>query len=86
MFANRAYRILQGELIAVGAQPGPASRELFDLSRPALDWVKLSRGMGVDATKVDTLEAFAKEFTAACARRGPLNGLAGSVSGELFTR
>jgi acetolactate synthase-1/2/3 large subunit len=71
VFANRAYRILQGELVAVGAQPGPASRELFDLSRPALDWVKLSQGMGVEAARVDTLEAFAKEFAAACARRGP---------------
>jgi acetolactate synthase I/II/III large subunit len=71
VFANRAYRILQGELLAVGAQPGPASRELFDISRPALDWVKLSEGMGVEAARVDTLEAFAKEFRQACARRGP---------------
>lgn len=71
VFANRAYRILQGELVAVGAQPGRASRELFDLSRPALDWVKLSQGMGVEATRVDTLEAFATEFAAACGRRGP---------------
>jgi acetolactate synthase-1/2/3 large subunit len=71
VFANRAYRILQGELLAVGAQPGPASRELFDLSRPALDWVKLSEGLGVEAIRVDTLEAFAKHFSAACARSGP---------------
>lgn len=71
VFANRAYRILQGELVAVGAQPGPASRELFDLSRPALDWVKLSEGMGVEACRVGRLEHFAAEFAAACARRGP---------------
>lgn len=71
VFANRAYKILQGELLAVGARPGPASRELFDISRPALDWVKLSQGMGVEAVRVDTLEAFAKEFAEACARRGP---------------
>jgi acetolactate synthase-1/2/3 large subunit len=71
VFANRAYRILQGELVAVGAQPGPASRELLDLSRPALDWVKLSQGLGVEAARVDTLEAFAKQFSSACARRGP---------------
>jgi acetolactate synthase I/II/III large subunit len=71
VFANRAYRILQGELVAVGAQPGPASRELFDLSRPALDWVMLAQGMGVEASRVDTLDAFAEVFKAACARRGP---------------
>ena len=71
VFANRQYKILQGELLAVGAQPGRWSQELFDLSRPDLDWVKLSGGMGVEATRVDTLEAFADVFRSAAARRGP---------------
>jgi acetolactate synthase-1/2/3 large subunit len=71
VFANRRYAILQGELAAVGAQPGPASKALFDLSRPTLDWVKLAGGMGVEAVKVETLEGFADAFTSACARRGP---------------
>lgn len=71
VFANRRYAILQGELAAVGAQPGPASNALFDLSRPNLDWVKLAGGMGVEAVKVETLEGFADAFTSACARRGP---------------
>lgn len=71
VFANRSYKILHGELLAVGAKPGPASNELFDLSRPELDWVKLAGGMGVEATRVETLEGFADVFKAACARRGP---------------
>ena len=71
VFANRAYRILQGELLAVGAQPGPASRDLFDISRPAIDWVALATGMGVEACRVDTLEGFGEAFTSACASRGP---------------
>jgi acetolactate synthase I/II/III large subunit len=71
IFANRAYRILQGELKAVGAKPGPASRDLFDLGRPDIDWVKLSEGMGVEAARADTLERFAELFRGACARRGP---------------
>jgi acetolactate synthase-1/2/3 large subunit len=71
IFANRAYKILHGELLAVGAQPGRASSDLFDLSRPELDWVKLAGGMGVEATRVETLEGFADAFKAACARRGP---------------
>jgi acetolactate synthase-1/2/3 large subunit len=71
VFANRRYAILQGELAAVGATPGPASRDLFDLSRPALDWVKLAEGMGVEATRVDTLERFAEVFSSACGARGP---------------
>jgi acetolactate synthase-1/2/3 large subunit len=71
VFANRRYAILQGELAAVGAKPGPASKELFDLSRPTLDWVKLAGGMGVEAARVETLEHFADVFASACAQRGP---------------
>jgi len=71
IFANRRYAILQGELAAVGARPGPASNELFDLGRPDLDWSKLAAGMGVEAASVDTLEAFADCFRTALGRRGP---------------
>ena len=71
VFANRVYKILHGELLAVGARPGPASNELFDLSRPELDWISLANGMGVEATRVDTLEGFADVFKSACSRRGP---------------
>ena len=71
VFANQIYKILYGELIAVGAQPGHASNELFDLARPALDWVKLAGGMGMEARRVDTLEAFADVFKSACGRKGP---------------
>ena len=71
IFANRRYAILQGELAAVGAQPGPASKELFDLGRPDLDWVRLAQGMGVEAARVDTLDSFADRFRASLGRRGP---------------
>ena len=71
VFANRIYKILHGELLAVGAQPGRASNELFDLARPELDWLQLAGGMGVEATRVETLEGFADVFTAASRRRGP---------------
>lgn len=71
VFANRIYKILHGELLAVGAQPGRASQALFDLSRPELDWVALAAGMGMEARRVETLEGFADVFRAACARRGP---------------
>lgn len=71
VFANRRYAILQGELAAVGAQPGPASKELFDLARPEIRWTKLAEGMGVEAERVETLEAFADVFRAASNRRGP---------------
>jgi len=71
VFANRIYKILYGELVSVGAKPGRASNELFDLARPALDWVKLAGGMGMEATSVDTLERFADVFRSACGRKGP---------------
>ncbi len=71
VFANRIYKILQGELVNVGAQPGPASNELFDLARPEIDWVSLSGSLGVEAKRVENLEGFADVFKAACARRGP---------------
>ena len=71
VFANRTYKILQGELAAVGATPGRASGELFDLARPTLEWTKLAEGMGVEAVRVDDLGRFADVFGAACSRRGP---------------
>jgi len=71
VFANRIYKILHGELLAVGAQPGQASNELFDLARPELNWVSLANGMGVEAKRVNTLESFADAFKAASGRSGP---------------
>jgi acetolactate synthase-1/2/3 large subunit len=71
IFANRVYKILQGELAAVGAKPGRASEELFDLARPGLDWVQMANGMGVEGTRVENLEAFGDVFRSACSRRGP---------------
>jgi acetolactate synthase-1/2/3 large subunit len=71
VLANRRYAILQGELSAIGADPGSASAGLFDLSRPDLDWLMLSRGMGVEAARVESMEQFSDCFSAACSRRGP---------------
>jgi acetolactate synthase-1/2/3 large subunit len=71
IFANRSYRILMGELLAVGAIPGKSARQLFDLGPPDLDWVRLAGGMGMEAVRVDSLEQFADVFHAACSRRGP---------------
>ena len=71
VFANRAYRILHNELLAVGAKPGRASGDLFDLARPELRWVQLAQGLGVEAKRVERLEAFADVFRTACRGRGP---------------
>jgi acetolactate synthase-1/2/3 large subunit len=71
IFANRKYAILQAELAAVGATPGKTANNLLDLGRPNLDWVSLARGMGVEGSRVETLEGFADVFRSAVGRRGP---------------
>jgi len=72
IFANRAYRILHGEFVAVGGgQPGPRATDMLSLDRPALDWVALARGMGVEASQATDLESFATQLARAMSRRGP---------------
>ena len=72
IFANRSYRILHGEFVAVGGgQPGPRATDMLSLDRPALDWVALARGMGVEASQATDLESFATQLARAMSRRGP---------------
>ncbi|HXZ02953.1 MAG TPA: acetolactate synthase large subunit [Stellaceae bacterium] len=72
IFANRSYVILNVELkrFGVGAR-GPKATAMLDLGDPALDWVSLARGMGVEASRAATAEEFADQFAAAMAGRGP---------------
>jgi acetolactate synthase-1/2/3 large subunit len=71
ILSNRKYAILFHELKQVGAAAGHASRDLFAIDRPTLDWIKLSESMGVEAARAETLERFADLLTHANARRGP---------------
>jgi acetolactate synthase-1/2/3 large subunit len=65
VFANRAYAILKGELASAGANPGPKAFDMLEIGRPDIEWLTLARALGVQATKVATLEEFA-----AALRRG----------------
>jgi acetolactate synthase I/II/III large subunit len=72
IFANRSYVILNVELKRVGATGrGPKALSMLDLHNPVLDWVALAQGMGVEASRAETAEAFADQFAAAMAGRGP---------------
>ncbi len=72
IFANRAYRILLGELNNVGAAaPGANARAMLTLDRPDLDWVALAKGYGVEAGRAATLEELAVQFRHGLARAGP---------------
>lgn len=68
---NRAYAILQGEYLKVGAQPGPTARAMMQLDRPALDWCSIARGFGVTAHATRSAESLAETFAAALRQDGP---------------
>ena len=72
VYANRSYAILHHELRNVGAgTAGRNARAMLDLDDPALDWASMARGMGVEATSVDTAEGYADALRSAVSRRGP---------------
>lgn len=73
VYDNSAYDILRIELARVGAgsTPGPRALDLLDLSRPTMDFVKISEGMGVPARRVTTAEEFADALRAAFTEPGP---------------
>ncbi|MGZ8202390.1 MAG: acetolactate synthase large subunit [Burkholderiales bacterium] len=72
VLANRAYQILRSELANMGAgTPGQRATDMLTLDRPALDWVALARGHGVEGTRATTLEEFAEQLQHALAHRGP---------------
>lgn len=72
IFANRTYAVLKREFSYLGiGEPGPAAKEMFEIGRPDLDWVQLAKGMGVPATRVTSLDAFAKALKAGFESEGP---------------
>ena len=72
IWANRTYKILHGELVNVGAgAAGERARAMLDLDDPALDWVSLAKGMGVDGARATTMEEFNRAFAAGLAHDGP---------------
>ncbi|MDN5656225.1 acetolactate synthase large subunit [Brevibacterium sandarakinum] len=72
IFANRKYQILRNEMSNVGVPDfGPKAESLLDIGNPAIDWVSLSQGMGVPATRVETIEELDRDFSAGMADSGP---------------
>jgi acetolactate synthase-1/2/3 large subunit len=71
IFANRSYGILNIELARVGAASGPGALSMLDIGNPALDWVQLAQGMGVQAERVESLDRFDEVFADAMRQRGP---------------
>ena len=69
---NRSYAILKGELANVGAgSTGRKADDMMELDRPALDWVSIARGMGVEAGRAGTMEEFNRLLAAGLRSQGP---------------
>jgi acetolactate synthase-1/2/3 large subunit len=71
LFNNHSYAILNMELQRVGANPGPKSLDMLDLSRPNLSFASLAQGMGVEAEAATTAEEFTEMLERAIADPGP---------------
>ncbi len=72
VWSNRAYAILRGELANVGAHnPGPKAIGMLSLDDPAMDWVSLARGFGVDGRRVENLAEFTDALRHGVRERGP---------------
>ena len=72
VFANRSYRILQGELQGVGAKiTGDNARAMLSLDSPPLDWVALAKGHGVPGERVDDLAALGSALRKGYGSQGP---------------
>jgi acetolactate synthase-1/2/3 large subunit len=72
IFANRRYGILDIEMRRTGAPTvGTRADNMLNLGQPDLDFVSLSRGMGVPATRATTAAEFTSQFRTAISERGP---------------
>ncbi|MCY1381679.1 putative acetolactate synthase large subunit IlvX [compost metagenome] len=56
----------------VGVQTiGENARKMLDLDKPTLDWVSMTKGMGVEAARARTCEEFTNLLDHALSSRSP---------------
>ena len=73
IFANRDYAVLKREFSYLGVgEPGKRASSMFEIGRPDLDWVQLSKGMGVPGMRVTSLAGFAKALREGFESEGPM--------------
>ena len=72
IFANNSYEILKIELDRVGAvQTGERATSMLSLDNPRIDWIQLSKSMGVPAFAPTSVEEFTKIFSNSVQESGP---------------
>ena len=72
IFSNRKYMILEIEIMRVGAENvGPKALDMFDLSRPNLNWCQLANGMGVHAMRASSVDEVNQAMAYCMGTKGP---------------
>ena len=72
IFSNRKYMILEMEIMRVGAENvGPKALDMFDLSRPNLNWCQLANGMGVHAMRASSVDEVNQAMAHCMGTKGP---------------
>jgi acetolactate synthase-1/2/3 large subunit len=72
VLANRGYQILRIELEKLGmSEVGRNASRMFDIVDPALDFVALAKGHGIEGTRVNDIDQFVKAFGHAMQTQGP---------------
>lgn len=71
VFSNRTYAILKWELLGLGGNPGPRALAALDVAPPEIDFVSLSKSLGVRATRVTSLDDFANALRRGLSSREP---------------
>ena len=72
IFSNKSYAILQVELERVGAlKTGDRAKSMLSMDNPEIDWVSLSKSLGVPAKRTLTVEEFKKSFQEGLNTDGP---------------
>ncbi|MEP7337458.1 MAG: acetolactate synthase large subunit [Acidobacteriota bacterium] len=69
---NASYRILGIELMRAGVKEfGKQAQSMIGLRNPLIDWVSISKGLGVPAVRVETAEDLANQLERVLAESGP---------------
>lgn len=72
IFNNKKYLILEFELMRVGAESaGPKALDMFDLDRPAINWIQLGESMGVNSIQVESAEEVNNAIAYCMKNKGP---------------
>ena len=72
ILSNRSYAILEGEMRAVGVREfGRNARRMLSIDGPAIDWVSIARGFGVQGLRATTVGDFTAHLSTALSAPGP---------------